>query len=385
MISIKLTYKDGDTESFVFHKSIITVGRSGENDIKVVSASGVSRHHLKLLVEAGQIVVEDLNSTNGTLLNSIKVNRAIVGANDIIEVGDASIKATLRGDKTNLVESSGAHLVQDSSHSKFEDVIQEAINKISELPVTKVILLPNKKVKYLEHGKELDFDLTYTKQDLLRLSKFYSKGKRIHTEKIDENIKCTIFNSGTNSSSLEAYIYLEKINILNKARCNADAVDAISNALTQGKDIIFAGKNKKSIHMLMSELTSNHQFATLDQFETFSINDQSIRLDASSKNELLTSGQFSKEAMIQRYLVDDVQLYDAFNAFIKEFPLGGMSYLQANSLAETQMKIANICRAEFWCDVLVWVDVEEDVSIVKSVYKAVISEKTGEIDFNQIF
>ena len=303
MISIKLTYKDGDTESFIFHKSTVTVGRSGENDIKVVSASGVSRHHLKLIVEAGQIVVEDLNSTNGTLLNSVKINREIVGVNDIIEVGDACIKATLKEEKTSnpIIDD-----VEDLSSPKLKEVIQEALDKIMELPVIKVIILPDKKVKYIEHDKELNLDLIYSKQDLSRLSRYYCGGKKIHTEKVDENIKCTIFNSG----SLETYIYLEKVNFLNKARSSEEATGIISNAIVQGKNILFAGQEKKAIQMLMSEFMANYRFATIDKFKNFSLNEHSIRLSALNKIELLTVGQFSKEIMFNRYLVDDVEQYD---------------------------------------------------------------------------
>ena len=62
-----------------------------------------------------------------------------------------------------------------------------------------------------------------------------------------------------------------------------------------------------------------------------------------------------------------------------------MSYLKADSITQTQIKISHICSVEFWCDILVWVGIEEGHPTVKAVYQAVSSEETGEIEFSQIF
>ena len=62
-----------------------------------------------------------------------------------------------------------------------------------------------------------------------------------------------------------------------------------------------------------------------------------------------------------------------------------MSYLGVNSMSEMQLKIASICSNEFWCDVLVWIDIEDNLSVVKSIYKSALSDETGQVEFTQAY
>jgi hypothetical protein len=70
----------------------LIVGRHPDADI-VIGAGYVSAHHARFSPIGPNLEVEDLGSTNGTLLN----NQPIVGAaglhiNDIVNVGDVAIK-----------------------------------------------------------------------------------------------------------------------------------------------------------------------------------------------------------------------------------------------------------------------------------------------------
>jgi pSer/pThr/pTyr-binding forkhead associated (FHA) protein len=70
--------------------SIKTVGRATRADF-IVDAPLVSRVHCRLTADvSGQLIVEDLDSTNGTLVNGGRVQRAIVKAGDTIGVGKVS-------------------------------------------------------------------------------------------------------------------------------------------------------------------------------------------------------------------------------------------------------------------------------------------------------
>ena len=63
------------------------VGRARDCEVTVVDA-GVSRRHCVLLAnEDGSYRVEDLGSTNGTLLNGERVMRADIGAGDRLQLG----------------------------------------------------------------------------------------------------------------------------------------------------------------------------------------------------------------------------------------------------------------------------------------------------------
>lgn len=67
--------------------SIKTVGRSARAEF-IVEAALVSRLHCRLTADASdQLLVEDLDSTNGIQVNGEKVDRAILKASDILTVG----------------------------------------------------------------------------------------------------------------------------------------------------------------------------------------------------------------------------------------------------------------------------------------------------------
>lgn len=63
-----------------------TIGRIAENDIQV-DTTYVSRHHAVLLSSADHCIVEDLNSTNGVLVNGHRVGRQILRDGDMVTVG----------------------------------------------------------------------------------------------------------------------------------------------------------------------------------------------------------------------------------------------------------------------------------------------------------
>jgi septal ring factor EnvC (AmiA/AmiB activator) len=68
-----------------------TIGRMPDNDIQLNTAN-VSRHHAVLLSSADNCIVEDLNSTNGVLVNGQRVGRHPLHDGDILSVGKAEFR-----------------------------------------------------------------------------------------------------------------------------------------------------------------------------------------------------------------------------------------------------------------------------------------------------
>lgn len=67
--------------------NIKTVGRSARAEF-IVEAALVSRLHCRLTADASdQLLVEDLESTNGIFVNGAKVDRAVLKTGDILSVG----------------------------------------------------------------------------------------------------------------------------------------------------------------------------------------------------------------------------------------------------------------------------------------------------------
>lgn len=64
-----------------------TIGRAAQADF-IFDAPLVSRLHCRLTADAsGQLVMEDLGSTNGTMVNGVPTARAVLRAGDVLGVG----------------------------------------------------------------------------------------------------------------------------------------------------------------------------------------------------------------------------------------------------------------------------------------------------------
>jgi DNA-binding winged helix-turn-helix (wHTH) protein len=70
------------------------IGRSTECQVSFGSST-ISRHHARILLAEGQVLLEDLGSKNGTLLNGAKVDRS-VPLQDGDEIRLGSIELTYR-------------------------------------------------------------------------------------------------------------------------------------------------------------------------------------------------------------------------------------------------------------------------------------------------
>jgi TolA-binding protein len=68
-----------------------SVGRTTENDIQI-DTTYVSRHHAVLLSGADACIVEDLNSTNGVLVNGRRVGRQVLHDGDMLTIGKTEFR-----------------------------------------------------------------------------------------------------------------------------------------------------------------------------------------------------------------------------------------------------------------------------------------------------
>ena len=75
----------------------IGIGRAPDNDLAVDNLA-ISNYHAKVYYEAGRLVVEDLNSLNGTFVNDLRIERATLHDGDSIWVGKHHIDVDETGD-----------------------------------------------------------------------------------------------------------------------------------------------------------------------------------------------------------------------------------------------------------------------------------------------
>jgi pSer/pThr/pTyr-binding forkhead associated (FHA) protein len=68
-----------------------TIGRVEDNTFQIAEAS-VSSHHCEVLLRGNDVVVHDLDSTNGTFINGEKVTEKVIKPNQILRLGQVEIR-----------------------------------------------------------------------------------------------------------------------------------------------------------------------------------------------------------------------------------------------------------------------------------------------------
>ena len=73
-------------KTFAIDRDAITIGRSKDNTISIDSAT-VSGHHCSIIRDGDRFLLRDLESTNGTRLNSKDVTESKLRPKDLLQVG----------------------------------------------------------------------------------------------------------------------------------------------------------------------------------------------------------------------------------------------------------------------------------------------------------
>ncbi len=71
------------------------IGRAAGCEMQIESSS-VSRHHALVLMSTRDVIIEDLNSTNGVLVNGRKVSRQLLNDGDLLTVGEAQFRLSVK-------------------------------------------------------------------------------------------------------------------------------------------------------------------------------------------------------------------------------------------------------------------------------------------------
>lgn len=73
-----------------------TIGRVEDNTFPLTEPS-VSSHHCEVLLRGADIVVRDLNSTNGTFINGEKVSESVLKPGQILRLGQIEMRLEVEG------------------------------------------------------------------------------------------------------------------------------------------------------------------------------------------------------------------------------------------------------------------------------------------------
>ena len=97
MAKLSLMFEDKLVKEVSIGGKPVGIGRSPDNDLPVDNLA-VSNFHARVYFEAGRLVVEDLDSLNGTFVNDLRVERATLHDGDKIHIGKHHIKVDATGD-----------------------------------------------------------------------------------------------------------------------------------------------------------------------------------------------------------------------------------------------------------------------------------------------
>jgi type II secretory pathway predicted ATPase ExeA/pSer/pThr/pTyr-binding forkhead associated (FHA) protein len=86
-----LTYNGRTLREIDVDRPRILIGRSDHNDV-CVNSRFISRHHALFVRQGAATFLMDLNSTNGTYVNSQRVSNHVLAHDDVISIGNHGIK-----------------------------------------------------------------------------------------------------------------------------------------------------------------------------------------------------------------------------------------------------------------------------------------------------
>ena len=91
MPQLIITAETGESTSLGLSDEPVTIGRRRDNSLCLPHLS-VSGFHAQIITESGCLILEDLQSTNGTVVNGRKVDRHFLLHSDEIVIGNYQLK-----------------------------------------------------------------------------------------------------------------------------------------------------------------------------------------------------------------------------------------------------------------------------------------------------
>lgn len=87
---LEIYWPEGPVENFILAKEAVAIGRQTGNDV-VLDRKGVSRYHVTIRAENGQIVLEDLESVNGVYVDGLRLQsgeKRVLRGGEEIQIAD---------------------------------------------------------------------------------------------------------------------------------------------------------------------------------------------------------------------------------------------------------------------------------------------------------
>lgn len=113
----------------------LSVGRTEDNDL-VLAQPRVSKRHARLTVADGGCHVEDLGSTNGTLVSGERIRSRLLAVGEVVSIGDAELELALQTDLPAPAAAPAGATARSAASSSRNSATVSAANSAAGSDVT---------------------------------------------------------------------------------------------------------------------------------------------------------------------------------------------------------------------------------------------------------
>ena len=145
MAKLILTVDDQVLSEHPLNKECITIGRRPDNDVHIDNPA-ISGQHCQIITILNDSFIEDLNSTNGTLVNNKKISKHALANGDVIMLGSHNLKyvnefatSTVASDdfeKTMVINTGSIGLPASPADQQLEESMEQISEAMAEPTVT---------------------------------------------------------------------------------------------------------------------------------------------------------------------------------------------------------------------------------------------------------
>ena len=128
----------GTSKQHTFDKDSITLGATDDNDL-VLEDDTVSRNHCRIWLEGDHYMVTDLQSTNGTFVNRVRIREAFLKADCTITLGKTDIQFAPVDERLNIMPSDKQRFGEIIGRNAALREIYTILEKIAPTDATVII------------------------------------------------------------------------------------------------------------------------------------------------------------------------------------------------------------------------------------------------------
>ena len=129
---------DGNVAEYIFDQPFVTLGSAEDNDL-VLDDDKVSAEHARVFQDGDDWLIEDLGSTNGTLVNHVRIRVAYLKSGATVRMGSSLLRFSLLSERVEIVASSRESLGPIVGKSERMRQLFGVIEKIAPTGVTVVL------------------------------------------------------------------------------------------------------------------------------------------------------------------------------------------------------------------------------------------------------